>query len=140
MQKAAIIALLLIFPLLEANGEPSKIKGITHSKYASQKHTAAHHASTADVSALNVATTHQKRMNTDLKKLESQSNRVQNSRQNSPKSKAITVKTGNLIAGSRKSPAINFQGKAVKSTTSSSSSRSRKRSHVGSAHVGMRMR
>jgi hypothetical protein len=135
MNKTAMIVLLVALPFLMANGEQrNKTNKTTYGKYTSHKGIESHHASTADSSALTAATTHQKKMDSELKKLESQSDHLQTSRQASQKVKPLPLRASNLDRGSQKSPAINFQSKAPKNG-GSSSNRSRGRSGGRSVHV-----
>ena len=130
--------ILIAAPLLSGQAQKSdKLYRPHYSKYASSGSSLnRHHKSSADYSALSSASAHQKKMDSELKKLEAQSNHHQASSEKSAKVKPLPIKTEKH---SEKVPAINFQSKAAKSKMTAHAS-GQSRSRVGGGHKSMGMR
>jgi hypothetical protein len=138
MKKILGILILGAVPFLNVQAQKSDKPYRPHySKYASSGSSLdRHHKSSGDYSALARASADQKRMNTDLKKLEAQSGHVQSPSQKSAKVRPLPIKTEKP---SEKMPAINFQSKPAKSKVTAGPASRPSRSPVrGHKSMGMR--
>lgn len=138
MKKILGILILTAVPFLGAHAQKSdKLYRPHYSKYASSGSSLdRHHKSSGDYSALARASADQKRMNSDLKKLEAQSDHMRSSSQKSANARPLPIRTEKH---SEKMPAINFQAKPAKSKMTAHATSGPSRSRIGGRKsMGMR--